>query len=90
MHIQRKKWVIDKINPPTIEKQGIEKDKLMIKWRKVQPFVLLDCENIDIITKTHTPILKPHDTTDMIKLHWSMIKIKIKKRGSCSQNEQQT
>ena len=78
MHIQRQKWVTDKMNPPTIEKQGIEKDKLMIKWRKVQPFILLDCENLDTITKTHTLIFKPHDTTDMIKLPWSMIKIKIK------------
>ena len=40
---------------------------------------MLDYENLDTITKTHTLIFKPHDTTDMIKLPWSMIKIKIKK-----------
>ena len=60
--MQRQKWVTDKINPPKIEKQGIGKDKLMIKLTKVQPFILLDCENSDTITKTHTLIFKPHDT----------------------------
>ena len=60
--MQRQKWVIDKISPPKIEKQGIGKDKLMIKSTKVQPFVLLACENSYTITKTHTPIFKPHDT----------------------------
>ena len=56
MHMQRQKWVTDKINPPKIEKQGIGKDKLMIKSTKVQAFVLLACENSYNITKTNTPI----------------------------------
>ena len=60
MHHQ--KWLTDKNNRPKIEKRGIGKDKLMIKSTKVQPFVLLACENSYTITKTHTPIFKPHDT----------------------------
>ena len=65
MHMQRQKWVTDKINPPKIEKQGIGKDKLMIKSTKVQAFVLLACKNSYSTTKTHTPIytiFKPHHT----------------------------
>ena len=54
--MQRQKWVIDKISPPKIEKQGIGKDKLMIKSTKVQPFVLLASENSYSITKIDTTI----------------------------------